>query len=128
MSIDGARQRVKTGNDLIEEAKGRVRQVSGADAVARVAADPNVLLLDVREPNEWNLGHAPKAMAMPRGTLETTIEGAVDRARPIIVYCAAGNRSALSADTLQQMGYTDVVSLIGGFRGWVEAGGDIDDD
>jgi rhodanese-related sulfurtransferase len=65
---------------------------------------------------------------MPRGTLETTIEAVVERDRPIVVYCASGNRSALAADTLQQMGYGDVSSLIGGFRGWVEAGGDIDDD
>ena len=120
---------MKTGEDLIDEAKARVRQVTGAEALARVAGDATVLLLDVREPNEWNLGHAPKAMCMARGLLETNFEGAMgDRDRPIIVYCAAGNRSALSADTLTQMGYTDVVSLIGGFRGWVEAGGDIDDD
>ena len=120
---------MKTGNDLIEEAKARVRQVTGPEALARVTADANVLLLDVREPNEWNLGHAPKAMTMARGLLETNFEGAMaDHDRPIIVYCAAGNRSALSAVTLQEMGYSDVVSLIGGFRGWVEAGGDIDDD
>ncbi|MBC7894141.1 MAG: sulfurtransferase [Cytophagaceae bacterium] len=128
MSVDGARRRVKSGNDLIEEARTRVREVTPEATLARVAAEPNVLLLDIREPNEWNLGHAPKALFMPRGTLETTIESVVERDRPVVVYCASGNRSALAADTLQQMGYTDVVSLIGGFRGWVEAGGDIDDD
>jgi rhodanese-related sulfurtransferase len=128
MSVDGARRRVKSGNDLIEEARTRVREVTPEATLARVAADPNVLLLDIREPNEWNLGHAPKALFMPRGTLETTIEGVVERDRPIVIYCASGNRSALAADTLQQMGYGDVASLIGGFRGWVEAGGEIDDD
>jgi rhodanese-related sulfurtransferase len=128
MSVDGARRRVKSGNDLIEEARTRVREVTPEATLARVAADPNVLLLDIREPNEWNLGHAPKALFMPRGTLETTIESVVERDRPIVIYCASGNRSALAADTLQQMGYGDVASLIGGFRGWVEAGGEIDDD
>jgi rhodanese-related sulfurtransferase len=128
MSVDGARRRVKSGNDLIEEARTRVREVTPEATLARVAAEPSVLLLDIREPNEWNLGHAPKALFMPRGTLETTIEAVVERDRPIVVYCASGNRSALAADTLQQMGYGDVSSLIGGFRGWVEAGGDIDDD
>lgn len=119
---------MKSGNDLIEEARTRVREVTPEATIARVAADPKVLLLDIREPNEWNLGHAPKALFMPRGTLETTIEAVVERDRPIVVYCASGNRSALAADTLQQMGYSDVASLIGGFRGWVEGGGDIDDD
>jgi rhodanese-related sulfurtransferase len=120
---------VKTGTDLIEEARARVREVTGAEALARATADARVLLLDVREPNEWNLGHDPGAMSMARGLIETNFEGAMgDRDRPIIVYCAAGNRSALAADVLQQMGYTDVSSLIGGFRGWVDAGGDIDDD
>ena len=116
---------MKTGIQLIDEAKGRVREV-GPEAAIRLIAD-GALPIDCREPNEWNLGHLPEALHIPRGILETTIEGTVPPLRPIVLYCASGNRSALAADTLQQMGYTDVGSLAGGIRAWAEAGGDIDD-
>jgi rhodanese-related sulfurtransferase len=84
------------------------------------------VFIDCREPNEFNLGHIPGAILIPRGQLEQNIEALVQRDRRIILYCASGNRSALGADTLQQMGYTDVVSLAAGFRGWFEGGGEVD--
>jgi rhodanese-related sulfurtransferase len=86
-----------------------------------------VVYIDVREPNEWNLGHLPNAIHIPRGQLESNIEARVDRDEPIVLYCARGNRSALAADTLQQMGYTDVASMADGFGGWIDVGGPVED-
>lgn len=116
---------MKSGTELISDAKQRIREVNAEEAMSRI--EQGTLAIDCREPNEWNLGHIPGALHMPRGIFETTIEGAVPRTRPIIIYCASGNRSALAADTLQQMGYSDVASLAGGFRAWAESGGDIED-
>jgi rhodanese-related sulfurtransferase len=115
----------KTGAQLIEEAKGRIAELAPADAVRGVAA--GTVFLDVREPNEWNLGHVPGAVHIARGQLEGKVEGMIDRSTPVVVYCASGNRSALAAETMQVMGYGAVQSLAGGFRGWVEAGGEIED-
>ena len=115
----------KTGTDLINEAKARITEVSPADAIKLHGTE--VVFLDVREPNEWNLGHVPGALHIPRGQLEGKVEAAVDRSATVIIYCASGNRSALAADTMQQMGYGSVRSLADGFRGWVEAGGELDD-
>ena len=115
---------MKSATELINEAKAKIRQVTPEEAM-RWLAD-GAVAIDCREPNEWNLGHIPGALHIPRGILETHVEGAVPRGRAIVLYCASGNRSALAADTLQQMGYQDVASMSGGFRGWAEAGGDID--
>jgi len=115
----------KTGTDLVNEAKARITEISVADAIE--ASSGRVVFLDVREPNEWNLGHLPEALHIARGQLESKIEAAVERSSPVIIYCATGNRSALAADTLQQMGYGDVKSLAGGFRAWAESGGEIED-
>jgi len=114
----------KTGTDLINEAKSRIREIPAADAVRESKQD--VIYLDVREPQEWNLGHIPGAMFLPRGNLETKIEAMIPREKSVIIYCASGNRSAFAAETMQQMGYSDVASMSGGFRGWVEAGGEVE--
>lgn len=114
---------MKTGTDMINDAKARIRQVTPQDALNEQSS---AVFVDCREPNEFNLGHVPGAVFIPRGQLEQQIEARVARERRIIIYCASGNRSALGADTLQQMGYTNVASLAGGFRGWVEAGGEVD--
>ena len=89
-------------------------------------ASGDVAFLDVREPNEWNLGHIPGAVHIPRGQLETNIEQRLPRDREIVIYCASGNRSALAADTMQQMGYARVSSMAGGWRDWVQSGGDVE--
>jgi rhodanese-related sulfurtransferase len=115
----------KTYRDLVSEAKTRIREISPADSIALHANDPKAVFIDIREPNEWNLGYIPRAVHMERGNLESKIE-AVPREQRIVLYCASGNRTALAADTLQQMGYSKVESLAGGFRGWVEAGGDVE--
>jgi molybdopterin/thiamine biosynthesis adenylyltransferase/rhodanese-related sulfurtransferase len=85
-------------------------------------AEPPVLV-DVRERNEWNQGHIPGAVLLPMGELESRIEEAApDRSRPVILYCASGNRSARAARTLEELGYADAVSVAGGFTQWAERG------
>jgi len=116
---------MKSGTDLINDAKTRITEISAADALAAQGAG-HITFLDVRDQQEVNLGKVPGATHISRGTLETKIEGAVPRDADVVVYCASGNRSALVADTMQQMGYAKVRSLAGGFRAWAEAGGDID--
>jgi rhodanese-related sulfurtransferase len=115
---------LKSGADLINEAKAKIREVNAGDAVAN--PEPGTVYFDCREPNEYALAHIPGAVFIPRGNLETKIEAAIPRDKKILIYCATGNRSALAADTMQQMGYTDVASMAGGFRGWVDAGGEVE--
>ncbi len=116
----------KSGMDLINEAKERIREVSPQEVQQMQGEDADVVYLDVREPNEWNLGRVPGAMHIPRGTLETKVEQMIPRDKEVVVYCAGGNRSALAADTLQQMGYEKVSSMAGGWRDWVQSGGKVE--
>ena len=116
---------MKSGTDLINESKARIRQVDTAQAQA-LYAKGGVTFLDVRDQQEVNLGRIPNAVHISRGNLETKIEAVVPRDAEVVIYCASGNRSAFAADTMQQMGYTNVCSLAPGFRGWAEAGGEID--
>lgn len=116
----------KSGMDLINEAKQRIREVSPQEVQQMQRDGADVVYLDVREPNEWNLGRVPGAMHIPRGTLETKVEQMVPRDREVVIYCAGGNRSALAADTLQQMGYDKVSSMAGGWRDWVQSGGTVE--
>jgi len=116
----------KSGMDLIDEAKRRIREVSPREVQEMQRRGDDAVYLDVREPNEWNLGRIPGAVHIPRGTLETKIEQAIPRGREIVIYCAGGNRSALAADTLQQMGYAKVSSMSGGWREWVQSGGAVE--
>ena len=114
----------KSGADLISEAKSRIREITAEDAVKN--REPDTVYFDCREPNEYALGHIPGAVFLPRGNLETKIEGLIPRDKKVMIYCATGNRSALAADTMQQMGYKDVASMAGGFRDWVNAGGEVE--
>jgi muramoyltetrapeptide carboxypeptidase len=116
----------KSGADLIAEAKQRITELSPDEARERQERDASLVFLDVREPNEWNLGHVPGAVHIPRGMMETKIEQAVPRDREVVIYCASGNRSALAADTLRQMGYEKVSSMAGGWRDWVQSGGAVE--
>ena len=117
----------RTGEDLVAEAKEQIREVSPENVLAMQANNESVVYLDVREPNEWNLGRIPKAVHLPRGNLESKIEALVDRSQRVVIYCARGNRSALAALTLQQMGYENVASMARGFGGWVDIGGEIEE-
>jgi rhodanese-related sulfurtransferase len=116
----------KTGADLIADAKTRIVEIA-PDEATKLLAVGGVIFLDVRERQEYNLGHLPGAVHMPRGTLEGKIEGVLSRDATVIVYCGGGSRSALAADTLHQMGYTSVSSLKGGYRDWAVGGGAVDE-
>ncbi len=116
----------KSGTDLVAEAKQKIKEVTPAESLRIHSEDPSVVFLDCREPNEWNLGRIPRAIFIARGNLESRVEATIPREQRIIIYCARGNRSALAADTMQQMGYEDVASMSEGFGGWVDAGGDVE--
>jgi rhodanese-related sulfurtransferase len=116
---------MKTATDLINEAKARITEVGPDEVRARRAQGDAFTLLDVREPNEWALGHIEGAVHIPRGMMESAIEQRVPRDQEVVIYCASGNRSALAADVLQQMGYEKVSSMRGGIRGWGDAGGEV---
>ena len=107
---------------LVAETKARITEISAEDAQAETARGKAVLI-DVREESEWQQGHAAGAQHLTRGVIEVEIEDTIpDLNQPIIVYCGGGSRSALTADNLQKMGYTNVRSLAGGMRAWKEAG------
>ncbi len=108
---------------VVEEARPRIREISIDEARRELSADPRTVLLDVREESEWAGGHAKEAVYLGKGILERDIEGRFpDPETPIIMYCGGGYRSALTAEVAQRMGYKNVASLIGGYRGMVAAG------
>ena len=116
----------KTGEDLIEEAKQQIEEVTPEQVRDMQDHKENVVYLDVREPNEWNLGRLPQAIHLPRGNLETKVEGMIDRGQRVVIYCARGNRSALAALTMKQMGYENVASMARGFMGWADINGEVE--
>jgi adenylyltransferase/sulfurtransferase len=117
---------MKTAAQLKAEALSRVKEVSPQEVLDLQRRGDPITLLDVRDLHEVNLGKIPGTVHISRGNLESKIEAAIPRTAHVIVYCASGNRSVYAADTMQQMGYANVASMSGGFRGWVEAGGDVD--
>ncbi|MEP6507440.1 MAG: rhodanese-like domain-containing protein [Gemmatimonadales bacterium] len=114
----------KSGTDLIEEAKLKIREVSPKETMADT--NPNLVLLDVRERYEWNLAHLPNAIHIPRGSMETKVEALIPRDKHVVIYCQSGNRSAFAAETLQEMGYEDVASMARGIVGWLDDGGEVE--
>lgn len=120
----------KSLKDLIDDAKSRIREVRPSEAAEALKKEPKTLILDVREAGEWAEGHIAGALHVPRGTLEAKADleyanrepRLADRSQPIIVHCASGARSALAADVLQQMGFTNVQSMAGGITAWKEKG------
>jgi molybdopterin/thiamine biosynthesis adenylyltransferase/rhodanese-related sulfurtransferase len=110
--------------DLLKQTKEQIREVDTATA-DESRQKPGAVVLDVREPDEYEQGAIPGALHIPRGQLESNIEARVtDRDTPLIIHCAAGTRSAFAAKTLEEMGYTDVVSVAGGFNKWKDEGRD----
>src|SRR5580700_4436092 len=108
---------------LVNEAKKKVKETNVADVKRRQDAGEKFLLVDVREDNEWAKGHLPGAVHLGKGIIERDIEQRVpDTGAKVILYCGGGFRSALVADNLQKMGYTNVESMDGGWKGWLEAG------
>lgn len=106
---------------IVEDAKKRVRETSVDDVKARLDRGDRFLLIDVREESEYAKDHLPNAIHLGRGIIERDIEGRVPELNaPLVLYCGGGYRSALAADNLQKMGYTNVLSMDGGIRGWRE--------
>jgi sulfur-carrier protein adenylyltransferase/sulfurtransferase len=111
-----------TYRELLQQTRSEISEVDATQARERIESQEPVVV-DVREQDEWDEGHIPGAVHIPRGHLESRIERAApDHARQIVVYCSAGNRSAFAAKTLNELGYEDVVSLSGGFTDWKRNG------
>jgi len=110
---------------LVDDARSRVREVEVGQVPERVRRGAR--LIDVREDNEWQRGHAAGAEHLGRGVIERDIETAVpDHSAELILYCGGGYRSALACDNLQRMGYTNVHSMAGGWKAWQEAGAPVE--
>ena len=111
-----------TGKDFVKDAKTRIKEISIEQAKAELAAG-KAIFLDVRTAKEYKKGHVPKAVFMQRGLLEFKVAGKLpDKNAKVIVYCKTGGRSSLATDTLQKMGYKNVVSMAGGWVAWSKAG------
>jgi rhodanese-related sulfurtransferase len=107
---------------LVQDAKSRVKEADYRDVKKRLDAGEKLILVDTREDSEWANGHIPGAIHLGKGVIERDIEKAIpDIDAPIVLYCGGGFRSALAADNLQKMGYKNVISMGGGWRGWTEA-------
>src|SRR5215213_699089 len=112
---------------LVDDAKSRVREVSVADTQERMRENTQAKLIDVREDEEWDAAHAAGAIHLGKGIIERDIETtAPDKNTELILYCGGGYRSALAADALQHMGYTNVFSMAGGWKAWQEESGKIE--
>ena len=108
---------------LVDAARADITETDTATVHGRIAAGEAFTLVDVREADEWDRGHLPGAVLMPRGVLERDAEAALpDLDAPIVLYCGGGYRSALAAQSLGQMGYSNVESMDGGWRAWTDAG------
>ncbi len=108
---------------LVADAKARVKECTVEDVKRRLDAGERFTLVDVREESEYAAGHLPGAVHLSKGVIERDIETRVpDPSAPLVLYCGGGYRSALVADNLQKMGYRNVISMDGGWRGWTEKG------
>jgi rhodanese-related sulfurtransferase len=108
---------------LVNETRPRVKEITADEARARLTRNPQAVLLDVREDHEWAAGHAVPARHLGKGILERDLEAAVpDPQTEILMYCGGGYRSILTADAAQRMGYRNVASIIGGYKGLVADG------
>lgn len=112
--------------NLVNDAKTRIREVTVAETQQRMRKNRDVKLIDVREDHEWETAHAAGAIYLGKGIIERDIETTVpDKNAELILYCGGGYRSALAADALQRMGYTNVFSMAGGWTAWKESGAEI---
>ena len=108
---------------LVDDAKQRVKECTAADVQARMKKGESFHFIDVREDHEYHADHAAGARHLGKGIIERDIETVIpDKHASIVLYCGGGYRSALAADALQQMGYTNVISMDGGIRAWRDAG------
>ncbi len=118
-----AKQHAPGFQKIVTDAKARVTECTVEDVRERLARGEPFVLVDVREESEFAAGHAAGAVHLGKGVIERDIEAKVpDPATPLVLYCGGGFRSALAADAIQQMGYTNVISMDGGWRAWTEKG------
>lgn len=109
--------------EIVNDARTRVTECTVPDLKQKMDADGSVIVVDVREESEFAAGHIPGATHLGKGVIERDIEAKFpDTTTELYLYCGGGYRSALAADNLQKMGYTNVISVDGGFRGWKESG------
>lgn len=114
-------QQAKTWQDFVTDAKSRIREVSQDELRRWIDEHKDMVILDVREPNDHAHSRIENSTNIPRGVLELEVEDTIpDRNRTVVAYCGGGGRSAMAADVLQQMGYRDVYSLQGGYKQWKE--------
>jgi len=108
---------------IVDDARARIREANVDEIKSRLDRGDKFILVDVREESEWAKDHLPGAIHMGKGVIERDIETAVpDKSATLVLYCGGGFRSALAADNLQKMGYTNCISMDGGWRAWTEAG------
>jgi rhodanese-related sulfurtransferase len=113
---------------LVDDAKSRVREITPDNVRGKLSGGVQFHLVDVREDREWDNGHIRGAIHLSRGILERDVETVIpDRGAEIVLYCGGGYRSALSGDNLQKMGYTNVKSMAGGWREWIERNYEIEE-
>ncbi|HZT68674.1 MAG TPA: rhodanese-like domain-containing protein [Terriglobia bacterium] len=114
---------------LVDDARRRIREIDIHEVKRWLDSDKKFCLIDVREESEWAAGRLPLSIHIGRGILERDIERTIpDKNTTLVLYCGGGYRSVLAAESLQKMGYTDVWSMSGGWRGWVESGYQVADD
>lgn len=114
---------------IVNDVRARVRETNVAAIYERLRRGDAFLLVDVREDSEWERGHLPGATHLGKGVIERDVEKVIpDLNAEIVLYCGGGYRSALAADALQRMGYTNVSSMDGGYRGWLDAGHAVETD
>ena len=107
---------------IVDDAKPRIRETTVEQVKADLDSNAEFVLIDTREDSEWDAAHAAGSIHLGKGIIERDIEGAVpDEGTKLVLYCGGGYRSALAADVLQNMGYTNVYSLAGGWRAWKAA-------
>ncbi|MGH9713378.1 MAG: rhodanese-like domain-containing protein [Candidatus Acidiferrales bacterium] len=108
---------------LVKDSKTRIKEEDYREVKKKLDAGEKMIMVDTREDNEWARGHIPNAIHLSKGVIERDIERTIpDKDAPIVLYCGGGYRSALAADNLQKMGYRNVISMDGGWRGWTESG------
>jgi rhodanese-related sulfurtransferase len=109
--------------NLVREAKKRIKEENVQATKKKLDAGEEMILVDVREESEWARGHIPNAVHLGKGIIERDIEKAIpEKSATVVLYCGGGFRSALAADNLQKMGYSNVISMDGGWREWTQAG------
>ncbi|MFN8006232.1 MAG: rhodanese-like domain-containing protein [Terriglobia bacterium] len=112
---------------IVNDAKSRIREISVSETQEKLKAGQSFHFIDIREDHEWQQGRAVGALHLGKGIIERDIEGKIpDHQAEVVLYCGGGYRSALAADALQKMGYTNVLSMAGGYKEWVKQQGPIE--